>query len=46
MYVFVWNLNYPACKAHASYYSHLLPVRLYYILPYYLIDTKIFGKRY
>jgi hypothetical protein len=39
----VCSLSYPACKGHAPY-CHLWPVRIYCILPNYLINGTIFGK--
>jgi len=42
--VCLFSLSYPACNAHAPY-CHLLPVRLYYIFPHYLINGTIFPKQ-
>jgi len=39
----VCSLSYPTCNAHSPY-CHLWPVRLYNVLPYYLINGTIFGK--
>ena len=40
----VGNLKYTAWNAHAPY-RHLWPVRLYNILPHYLIKGTIFGRK-
>jgi hypothetical protein len=37
--------SYPACNAHAPY-CHLWPVWFYNIFPHYLINGRIFEKRY
>jgi hypothetical protein len=42
-WVCVCSLRYPASNAHAPY-CLLWPVRLYIILPYYLINGTIFGR--
>ena len=42
--VCVCNLRDPACDAHALYY-HQWPARLYNILPHYLTDCTISGKK-
>jgi hypothetical protein len=42
--VCVGSLSCPACNAHAPY-CHLWPVRLYNILPHYLINGQIFGGK-
>jgi len=47
-YVFwmcVCSLRYPACNAHGPYVN-LWPARLYIILPYYLINGTIFGRKW
>jgi len=41
--VCVCRLSYPECNTHALY-CHLLPLRIYYIFPYYLINGTIFEK--
>ena len=43
-WVFVCNLSYLACNAHASY-CHWWPVRLSNIFPRYLINGTISGKK-
>jgi len=43
-WVYVCSLRYPACNAHAPY-CHLWPVRLYSIIPHYLVNGTIFGKK-
>jgi hypothetical protein len=42
--VWVCNVSYPACNAHAPY-RHLWPVLLYHIFPHYLIKGTIFRKK-
>jgi hypothetical protein len=46
MYYIFWvcvcSLSYPACKTHEN--CHLLPGRLCYIIPHYLINVTTFGK--
>jgi len=44
LWVCVYRLRYPACKAHAPY-CHLWPARLYNIFPQCLINGKIFEKK-
>ena len=38
----VCSLSYPARKAHAPYYCHLLPVWLYHIFSHYLTNGTTF----
>jgi len=38
------SLSYPTCTGHAPY-CHLWPVRLYIIVPHYLINDTIFEKK-
>jgi hypothetical protein len=42
--VCVCSLRYPACNAHAPH-CHLWHVRLYNILPHYLKNGTVFGKK-
>ena len=42
--VYVCSLRYPRCNSHASY-GHLWPALLYSILPRYLINGTIFGRK-
>ena len=44
LWVCVCSLRYRACIAHAPY-CHLWPIRLYSILPRYLINSSIFEKK-
>ena len=43
-WVCVCSLRYQACNAHAPY-CHLWPARLYNIVPHYLINGAIFGRK-
>ena len=40
----VYSLGYPARNAHAPYFL-MWPLRLYSILPHYLINGSVFGKK-
>ena len=42
--MFICNLRYPACNAHAPY-CHLWPAQPYNIFPHYLINGTIFEKK-
>jgi hypothetical protein len=44
-YTVVCILSYPACKAHAPYYIVKWPVRFFRIVPHYLMNGTIFGKK-
>ena len=44
--VCAYSLNYAAYNAHMTYYTVMWPVRHYQIFPHYLINGKIFEKKF